>query len=743
MRKPEHKIPASRTLLLFLPALVLCFIILILAQNWMLKAVRRDKQEQTYSMLHLIRSTTDLSLDQMYKLSQMLLLDNDIAKFIYQGEIESGSVDIQTLIDAKGVLPTATNINAMLAEIYIYSNRSGYILSSQNAFLEPEKMYPSLFAFEGLNYRQFRSKYLTPAFNRSFFPRTEALVQGRSRSVIPLVQTFPLNNPAANAGKIMLLLDSSYITDLLSQQIEGASPTVYVTDNKGTVITYSGDPAFILGDGYADGQHRVLIEGQEYVLSVLSSNASGLRFFGLLSLKDINAMLNPMWPVLVVLSIGMFLLLSFFAVYMLARSNRHWTELLGLVDAGGKPLPYEQAVGYIKNIVEEDRSKVRQAGGTPFITDTFFRRLIHGKMLGIDEIQAMLKQVQKDIDLNSPNTFQMVHIAIHDVQDFLSSDRLEDIDFTRIAAQKQAMRAFGQQYYLYMDFSFSIWIMLWHKDGRFLDEQIDQFYKEFVQVSPCITSMAVSSAKHSLDEIFSATNECSEIQQSLLSEKQVDVMRRYTELSLKREPYHYTLDMERKLSGAVMKGEMQALEEILRAIEQDNFIARNLGPEEHANLMKVLYATAIKLSQSLRLTLHQSVFESFSEVKQFFLSQAVAINRAKSDKDEVLVQRIVGYIHDHYTDPGLNLSNMATEFGLKESFLYHFMQTRMETSFAQYLEAYRLERALALFSEKQMTISEITSFCGYSNTQTFRRAFQKRYGMLPSDYQKTVLYQKK
>jgi hypothetical protein len=46
----------------------------------------------------------------------------------------------------------------------------------------------------------------------------------------------------------------------------------------------------------------------------------------------------------------------------------------------------------------------------------------------------------------------MVHIAIHDVQDFLSSDRLEDIDFTRIAAQKQAMRAFGQQFYLIWTF---------------------------------------------------------------------------------------------------------------------------------------------------------------------------------------------------------------------------------------------------------------------------------------------------
>lgn len=201
--------------------------------------------------------------------------------------------------------------------------------------------------------------------------------------------------------------------------------------------------------------------------------------------------------------------------------------------------------------------------------------------------------------------------------------------------------------------------------------------------------------------------------------------------------------MERKLYAAILKGEPEALHEILRTIEQDNYETRSLGPEEHTNLMKVLYATAIKLSQGLRFTLHQSVFESFSEAKQFFLAQGQSISRAKNDKDELLVQRIVSYINDHYADATLNLSHMAYDLSLKESFLYHFMQTRMETSFAQYLETYRLEQAIVLFSEKQMTISEITTLCGYSNTQTFRRAFQKRYGMLPSDYQKTVWFQKK
>ncbi|MDT4762168.1 AraC family transcriptional regulator [Sphaerochaeta sp. PS] len=37
-------------------------------------------------------------------------------------------------------------------------------------------------------------------------------------------------------------------------------------------------------------------------------------------------------------------------------------------------------------------------------------------------------------------------------------------------------------------------------------------------------------------------------------------------------------------------------------------------------------------------------------------------------------------------------------------------------------------------------LREVTALCGYANSQTFRRAFRKYYGMLPSDYQKTVLY---
>jgi len=742
MKKREQTIAKSRPMIIFFIVLLLSLVILLFAQRWVIKTVRGEKQEQAYTMLNLIRTSTDLSVDQAFKLSQLLLLNNTVAKFMYQGPIEVGSDEIRSLIDAKSVLPVATSVNAMLAEIYLYSNRSGYILCSTNAFLDPEQMYPALFAFEHLNYRQFRSRYLSPSYPRSFFPQVTATVHGRERRVIPLVQTFPLDNPTSNAGKVVMLLDADYFADLLSEPIEGANPTVYITDLSGRTIMSSGDPSLIQSKQYGDGQHRLTIDGEAYILSVLTSEASGLRFHSLLRLSEINAMMSPMWGVVAALSIGTFLVLSLSSIVLMIRSNRSWNELLGLVGDGEHPLPYEQAVRAISSIVADDRSAVRQKGGTPFIIDTFFRRLIHGRMLTTAEIEAMLRQAKADIDLTAPLIFQMIQISVIDAQDVLSNELLEDLDFTRIVASKQADEIFFSQHYLYMDSSFSIWVMIWHGDSQELNDRIDRFHNEFSKVSPLSFTMAVSSPKRQLDEIFSATVECSEVQRRLAHDRSLSPFARHDALSFKKDPYHYTTEMERKLHASVLRGEYGLTGEVLSAIEEENFSKRSLGEEEHANLMRALYASAISLSQSLRITLPQTLFSSFEEARRFFLARAEAVGKAKSDSDEGLIGRIVSYIETHYTDVSLNLSHMAAAFSMKESFLYHFMMTRMECSFAQYLESYRLERARAIFAEAQIPIAEVTILVGYASPQTFRRAFQKRYGILPSEYQKTVLYKK-
>ena len=63
------------------------------------------------------------------------------------------------------------------------------------------------------------------------------------------------------------------------------------------------------------------------------------------------------------------------------------------------------------------------------------------------------------------------------------------------------------------------------------------------------------------------------------------------------------------------------------------------------------------------------------------------------------------------------------------------MAVQMKKTFAQYLEAYRLEQALILIkSDKSMTINKVSKDCGYANPQTFRRAFKKYFNKLPSHF---------
>ena len=82
---------------------------------------------------------------------------------------------------------------------------------------------------------------------------------------------------------------------------------------------------------------------------------------------------------------------------------------------------------------------------------------------------------------------------------------------------------------------------------------------------------------------------------------------------------------------------------------------------------------------------------------------------------------------------------MAQDFGMTENFLYYFFRTRMQKSFAQYLEDKRLEKARALIAENtKEPLTFLAERCGYANTQTFRRAFKKRYGLTPSEFKRQV-----
>ena len=98
-----------------------------------------------------------------------------------------------------------------------------------------------------------------------------------------------------------------------------------------------------------------------------------------------------------------------------------------------------------------------------------------------------------------------------------------------------------------------------------------------------------------------------------------------------------------------------------------------------------------------------------------------------------LGHRILTYISDHACE-AITLESASHALGISVSHLSHFFSDRLHTNFRRFINANRISKARLLMRDPNMTLTMISDACGYANMRTFRRAFQREVGLLPSDF---------
>ncbi|MBQ6527809.1 MAG: AraC family transcriptional regulator [Clostridia bacterium] len=93
------------------------------------------------------------------------------------------------------------------------------------------------------------------------------------------------------------------------------------------------------------------------------------------------------------------------------------------------------------------------------------------------------------------------------------------------------------------------------------------------------------------------------------------------------------------------------------------------------------------------------------------------------------------YICDHYMNP-INTSDIAEAAGFSPNYLSRRFREKTGIGLHEYLVFIRLHHAtLDLVSTKD-SITQIALRCGFSDSNYFKDAFKKKYGMTPRDYRK-------
>jgi two-component system, response regulator YesN len=142
---------------------------------------------------------------------------------------------------------------------------------------------------------------------------------------------------------------------------------------------------------------------------------------------------------------------------------------------------------------------------------------------------------------------------------------------------------------------------------------------------------------------------------------------------------------------------------------------------------------------------HVELFQEFEameetdEFKKWFLDifdqVEGSMNDIKNIKVYDVVEQAMGYIQEHYNQPELSANSMADMLSITPSYFSRVFKEYSGSSFPDYINHIRLEKARELLIEKpELDMMKICSYTGYNSTTYFATAFSKKYGLSPSKY---------
>jgi AraC-like DNA-binding protein len=105
-----------------------------------------------------------------------------------------------------------------------------------------------------------------------------------------------------------------------------------------------------------------------------------------------------------------------------------------------------------------------------------------------------------------------------------------------------------------------------------------------------------------------------------------------------------------------------------------------------------------------------------------------------SAADEEFLERLMDAAEKVWDDSEVNIVDFATTIGMSKSQLTRKLHSLAGMSPNEFLNEYRLRRAMELMLDGKMNIAEVSVTIGFNNPSYFTKCFRERFGMPPSEF---------
>jgi|GEM_PF-1282798 len=729
-----------------------------------LKIVEADSKRFNTTILDQTRDILDSRLQEVEGIANQIAMNNKVLSIINIPPIQDGSKDVYKLWELNANMPQYRMTNNFIYDYYIVYKTSGIVVTSTGTYMDMSLFYEKIFKDGSKKYSFWYDSLFNSSHKYEFSAASNIKIDGNNSRMIQYFQSIPVDSINKSNGVVIVFINDAEVKNLLKNSNIGETGVTFIMNEKGEIVTsIEGDKSTIhmkdinINDISMKDLKKDFLKqfpNEKPLVTISTSSYNKWSYVSVIPksfvMEKVQYIQSITFNVMILI-----LLLGITTAYLFAYKNAKSIQSIVRLARTLIGISKEKNIddyGYLRTILtnlikNKEELQIKMEKQIPLLQMGFMGRLLNGDFYDEKVINEYAFNINLEVRGESFVTF-ITQITGYD--NFINKEILKELHIIKIIIMDILVKELKCKIYFYDMDETKMAVMLIYEDIREdkysqLEALVKESYKK-LRESNINVVFALGDIHSSIIDISTSFYEAEKALEYTVNRKVV----LYKDIHSNSENYYYPLNQELKLISAVKNGEQEDVNKIIDEIFKTNFQNKQLSYDMIKQLVFQMKGTILREAENILdnnemkfimedIDKSENIEIVFDNILRGHSSICDKINAQKNELKYSFMEKIKTYMYENYMNYNLNIAVTAEYFKVSEAYLYQFFKEAAGTTFSNYIEDIRIKHACELLQQElDIDIKEIATRVGYSSDASFRRAFKRSMGAVPSEYRNAL-----